>query len=51
MAGNQLGHAALSALALWIAAGGAMAMLPVLMFSIMVRKLLISGMITGAVKG
>jgi len=34
-----------------IAAGGAMVMLPVLVFSIVVRKFLIQGMTTGAVKG
>jgi multiple sugar transport system permease protein len=34
-----------------IAAGGAMVMLPVLVFSILVRKFLIQGMTTGAVKG
>jgi multiple sugar transport system permease protein len=34
-----------------IAAGGTMVMLPVLIFSILVRKFLISGMTTGAVKG
>jgi multiple sugar transport system permease protein len=34
-----------------IAAGGSMVMLPVLVFSILVRKYLISGMTTGAVKG
>jgi multiple sugar transport system permease protein len=34
-----------------IAAGGAMVMLPVLIFSILVRKFLIHGMTTGAVKG
>jgi multiple sugar transport system permease protein len=34
-----------------IAAGGAMVMLPVLVFSIVVRKFLISGMSAGAVKG
>ena len=34
-----------------IAAGGTMVMLPVLIFSMLVRKFLISGMTTGAVKG
>ena len=34
-----------------IAAGGAMVMLPVLVFSILVRKFLIQGMTAGAVKG
>jgi len=34
-----------------IAAGGTMVMLPVLIFSILVRKFLIQGMTTGAVKG
>jgi len=34
-----------------IAAGGAMVMLPVLVFSIVLRKFLIQGMTTGAVKG
>jgi multiple sugar transport system permease protein len=34
-----------------IAAGGAMVMLPVLIFSLLVRKFLIHGMTTGAVKG
>jgi len=34
-----------------IAAGGAMVMLPVLVFSIAVRKFLIQGMTAGAVKG
>ncbi len=34
-----------------IAAGGAMVMLPVLIFSVLVRKFLIQGMTTGAVKG
>ena len=34
-----------------IAAGGTMVMLPVLVFSIVVRKFLISGMSAGAVKG
>lgn len=34
-----------------IAAGGAMVMLPVLIFSVLVRKFLIHGMTTGAVKG
>jgi hypothetical protein len=52
---NQLGHAPLCACLdgnrPWIAAGGAMVRLPVLMFAIMVRKLLISGVITKAAKG
>ena len=34
-----------------IAAGGTMAMLPVLVFSIVVHKFLIQGMTAGAVKG
>ena len=34
-----------------IAAGGTMVMLPVLVFSIVVRKFLIQGMTAGAVKG
>ena len=34
-----------------IAAGGAMVMLPVLIFSVLVRKFLVQGMTTGAVKG
>ena len=34
-----------------IAAGGAMVMLPVLIFSVLVRKFLVQGMTTGAIKG
>ena len=34
-----------------IAAGGTMVMLPVLLFSLIVRRFLISGLTTGAVKG
>jgi multiple sugar transport system permease protein len=34
-----------------IAAGGAMVMLPVLVFSVLVRKFLVQGMTTGAIKG
>jgi multiple sugar transport system permease protein len=34
-----------------IAAGGTMVMLPVLIFSVLMRKFLIQGMTTGAVKG
>ena len=34
-----------------IAAGGAMVMMPVLIFSVLVRKFLVQGMTTGAIKG
>ena len=34
-----------------IAAGGTMVMLPVLLFSLAVRRYLVSGMMAGAVKG